>query len=38
MATIPTEHKNIKTNNNLDMAFISKSIKPNLGWGSELFF
>ena len=38
IATIPTEHKNIKTNNDFDMVFISKSIEPNFGCGSELFF
>ena len=38
IATIAIEHKNIKTNKALDMAFISKSIEPNFGCGSELFF
>ena len=38
IATIATEHKNIKINNALDIAFISRSIEPNLGCGSELFF
>ena len=38
IATIATEHKNIKTNNAFDIAFISISIEPNLGCGSLLFF
>ena len=38
MATIPTEQRNIKTKSDLLIAFISKSIEPNLGNGSELFF
>lgn len=38
IATIATEHRSIKKNNALDRAFISRSIEPNLGCGSELFF
>ena len=38
IATIATEHKNIKTNKALEIALISISIEPNFGCGSLLFF